>query len=71
MKAAETGPRVLTLTLAIPLSKESGLVPGGRMTTESQTLWIQASTSTTLNSLLEGRSRQLDLGYAHILVLCL
>jgi hypothetical protein len=63
------GPKVLTLTLAIPLRKGTGLVPGVGMTPRSKTLRIQASTSTMPNSSEEGRSGQLGPGYIHILVL--
>jgi hypothetical protein len=69
VKATETGPKVLTLTLAIPLRKGSGLASCDGITAESKTLWIQDSTPTALNSLKEGWLRQLDPGYAHILAL--
>jgi hypothetical protein len=69
MKVVETGPRVLTLTVVIPLRKGTGSALGVGMTPRSKTLWIRASTSTMLNSSEEGRSGQLDLRYAYILAL--
>jgi hypothetical protein len=43
-KAVEMGAKVPTLTLAIPLHKESGPEPGDRMMEESKTLQILVST---------------------------
>jgi hypothetical protein len=71
MKAASMGPKLLTLTLVIPLRKGTGLAPGVEMTPRSKTLWIQASTSTMLRSSEEGGSGLLGPRYVHIFVLCL
>jgi hypothetical protein len=71
MKAAKTGPSLLTLALTIPFRKGTWPTPGFGMTPRSRTLWIQASTYAALNSLEEGQSGQLSLGYIPILILCL
>jgi hypothetical protein len=69
MKAAEMGPRVLTLALVIPLQMGLWSALGISMTPRSKALCIRASTSVVLNSSEEGRAGQLDPEYAHILVL--
>jgi hypothetical protein len=54
MKAAKKGPKLLTLTLAIPLRKGTGSALGVELTLWSKTLWIRASTFAALNSSEEG-----------------